>query len=102
MSNILVRNLCFKAHQLMDEYLRPPNDGRDWKTLADKMGYSYQKILFFESCTDRGPVYHLIRDYESEEKTVRDLFKLLKEMRREDLIEELQKCIIGKLIEVKA
>lgn len=92
MSELLVRDLTFNAHQLIEEYLRPPNPGRDWRTLADKMGYTNQKIVYLESftSTDRGPVFHLIKDYESNEKTVSELLSLLEEMERKDLIEELQ------------
>lgn len=90
MSHVLVRDLSFEAHQLMDENLRPGNPGRDWKTLADKMGYPYQKILYFESLTHHGPVFHLIKDYEDRGKTVSELLSLLEEMERRDLIEDLQ------------
>lgn len=93
MGELLVRDLSFDAHQLMDEHLRPLNSGRDWKTLAEKMGYTHQRILYLESLTDRGPVFHLIRDYESNEKTVSELLSLLEEMERGDLIEDLQKYI---------
>ncbi|XP_067022698.1 myeloid differentiation primary response protein MyD88-like isoform X1 [Acropora muricata] len=92
MSELLVRDLTFNAHQLIEEYLRPPNPGRDWRTLAEKMGYTNQKIVYLESftSTDRGPVFHLIKDYESNEKTVSELISLLEEMERRDLIEDLQ------------
>ena len=95
MGELLVRELSFSAHQLIEEYLRPPNSGRDWKTLAEKMGYSNQKIIYLESftSTDRGPVFHLIKDYESNEKTVSELLSLLEKMERRDLIEDLQGCI---------
>lgn len=100
MSELLVRELTFNAHQLIEEYLRPPNPGRDWRTLAEKMDYTNQKIVYLESftSTDRGPVFHLIKDYESNEKTVSELISLLEEMERRDLIEDLQgpigKCLI--------
>lgn len=92
MSELLVRELTFNAHQLIEEYLRPPNPGRDWRTLAEKMGYTNQKIVYLESftSTERGPVFHLIKDYESNGKTVSELISLLEEMERRDLIEDLQ------------
>ena len=95
MSELLVRDLSFNAHQLIEESLLTPNSGRDWKTLAEKMGYSNQKIEYLESLisTDRGPVFHLIEDYESNGKTVSEILSLLEEMERRDLIEDLQGCI---------
>ena len=86
-----MKDLSYEAHQRMDMLLLPSIPGRDWKTLADKMGYSNQEILFFES--QKQPVMELISDFESKEKTVSELISLLKEMERDDLIRDLENHI---------
>lgn len=94
MSEKLVKDLSYEAHRRMDLLLLPPASGRDWKTLADKMGYSNEDIKYFECIKkDRGPVMELISDYESKEKPISDLISLLNEMERFDLIEDLQPFI---------
>ena len=69
--------------------MAPPSLGRDWKTLADKMGYTNQKIRYFECCNERA-VEHLIMDYEKQGKTVAEFLSLLEDMERRDLIEDLE------------
>lgn len=71
--------------------LQPPALGRDWKTLADKMGYSNERIKFYE-CR-REPVQELITDYENQGKPISELLTFLEEMERFDLIGDLQKFI---------
>ena len=94
MSEKLVKDLSYEAHRRMDILLLPPASGKDWKTLADKMGYSSEDIKYFECIkNDRGPVIELISDYESREKPISDLMSLLNEMGRLDLIEDLQPFI---------
>ena len=89
-----MKDLSYEAHRRMDILLLPPASGRDWKTLADKMGYSNEDIKYFECIKkDRGPVMELISDYESKEKPISDLISLLNEMERFDLIEDLQPFI---------
>lgn len=88
---MLVKDLSFEAHHRMDVLLLPLNSGRDWKTLADKMGYSHEEIRYLES--KREPVKELIRDYESKGRTVSELLSLLREMERQDLIDDLQEYI---------
>ena len=90
MSEKLVKDLSYEAHLRMDMLLLPSNSGRDWKTLADKMGYSHEEILYFESQTQRSPVMELISNYESKGKTISELKSLLEEMERDDLIEDLE------------
>ena len=91
-----MKDLSFEAHWKMDVLLLPPSPGRDWKTLAYKMGYSIETILYFESKKDKGPVMELIKDYEDRGKTISELISFLNEMERFDLIEDLQP-IIGTL-----
>ena len=88
-----MKDLSNEARRRMDMLLLPPNPGRDWKTLADKMGYSHEEILCFESQTQRSPVMELISNYESKGKTISELIFLLEEMERKDLIEDLENYI---------
>ena len=97
MSDVLVKDLSFEAHHRMEFLLQPLNSGRDWKTLADKMGYSHEEIRYLES--KREPVKELIRDYESKGRTVSELLSLLREMERQDLIDDLQEYI-GTLLDL--
>ena len=93
MDEKLVKDLSFEAHQKMDVLLLPTNPGRDWKTLAEKMGYSMETILYFESKKDKSPVMELIKDYEDRGKTISELISLFSEMERFDLIEDLRPFI---------
>lgn len=93
MDEKLVKDLSFEAHRKMDVLLLPSNPGRDWKTLADKMGYPMETILYFESKKDKGPVMELIKDYEDRGKTISELISFLSEMERFDLIQDLEPFI---------
>ena len=93
MDEKLVKDLSFEAHRKMDVLLLPSNPGRDWKKLADKMWYSMETILYFESKKDKGPVMELIKDYEDRGKTISELISFLSEMERFDLIQDLQPFI---------
>ena len=98
MSDYLVKDLSFEAHHRMEVLLLPPRRGigGDWRALADKMGYSYEQIRYFEAIPviqGRGPVFELISDFESRGKTVSELLSLLNEINRPDVIEDLQKRI---------
>lgn len=90
-----MKDLSYEAHFQMYLLLQPPALGRDWKTLADKMGYSNERIKFYE-CR-REPVQELITDYENQGKPISELLTFLEEMERFDLIGDLQK-FIGKAI----
>ena len=95
MDEKLVKDLSFEAHRKMDVLLLPSNPGRDWKTLADKMGYPMETILYFEckKDKDKGPVMELIKDYEDRGKTISELISFLSEMERFDLIQDLEPFI---------
>lgn len=95
MSEKLVRDLSHEAHFQMQMLLLPPNPGRDWKTLADKMGFPREEILYFECRRD--PVLELISSYESKGRNIYELLCLLEEMERFDVIESLRE-FIGKRI----
>lgn len=86
-----MRDLSHEAHFRMQVLLLPSNPGRDWKTLADKMGFPREEILYFDCRKD--PVLDLISAYESKGKTIPELLSLLEEMERFDLIGDLQKFI---------
>jgi len=90
---MLVRDLRHEARLRMEVLLLPPNPGRDWKTLADKMGFPREEILYLE-CKNE-PVLELLNSSRSERKTIAELFSLLEEMERIDVIEEL-KSLVGK------
>lgn len=95
MSEKLVRDLSHEAHFRMQVLLLPSNPGRDWKTLADKMSFPREEILYFDCRQD--PVLELISAYESKGKTISELLSLLEEMERFDVIHDLEK-FIGKLL----
>ena len=84
-----MRDLSHEAHFRMQVLLLPSNPGRDWKTLADKMGFPREEILYFDCRQD--PVLELISGYESKGKTISELLSLLEEMERFDVIEDLKK-----------
>ena len=95
MNEKLVRDLSHGARFRMQMLLLPPCPGRDWKTLADKMGFAREEILYFECRKD--PVLELISSYENRGTTISELVSLLKEMERFDVIEDLKE-FIGKLL----
>ena len=86
-----MRDLSHEAHFRMQMLLLPPNPGRDWKTLANKMGFPREEILYFECRKE--PVLELISSYENKGKTISELLSLLVEMERFDVIEDLRKFI---------
>ena len=87
----LVKDLSYEAHFLIYKLLLPPAPGRDWKTLADKMGYTQETILYYECLNN--PVKELISDYESKGKPISELLTFLEEMERIDLVTDLEKYV---------
>ncbi|PFX20294.1 myeloid differentiation primary response protein MyD88-A-like isoform X1 [Stylophora pistillata] len=87
----LVKDLSYEAHFQIYKLLLPPALGRDWKTLADKMGYSQETILYYECLNN--PVKELISDYESKGKPISELLTFLEEMERFDLKTDLEKYV---------
>lgn len=87
----LVKDLSYEAHFLIYKLLLPPAPGRDWKTLADKMGYTQETILYYECLNN--PVKELISDYESKGKPISELLTFLEEMERIDLVTDLEKFV---------
>ena len=91
-----MRDLSHEAHFRMQMLLLPPNLGRDWKTLADKMDFPREEISYFGCRQD--PVLELISSYESKGKTISELLTLLEEMERFDVIKDLREFIGESLI----
>ena len=89
----LVRDMSYRAHDKLFMALRPDTPGRDWKALADLMGYTYEQIKNFEC--ERHPVKALINHWEVENKTISELMDFLAQIERNDLLEDL-KPFIGK------
>ena len=81
-----------KGYQKLVEHLQPLSaTGRDYRSLADRMGYSNQYIPWLES-TDN-PVMNLLRTFRENDRKISELTSLLKEMERNDVPEELQPYI---------
>ena len=81
-----------EGYQKLVEYLQPLSaTGRDYRSLADRMRYSNQYIQWLES-TDN-PVMNLLRTFRENDRKISELTSLLKEMERNDVLEELQPYI---------
>ena len=96
MDEKLIRDLSDDARRRMTILLTPPAPGKDWKTLACKMGYTNEEINYI-ACFNERAVTFLLKDYENREnrgeKTVSELLSLLEDMKRKDVIEDLQNFI---------
>ena len=81
-----------EGHQRLTILLQPRDAlGRDYRTLADKMGYRNDYIKFLGSTNE--PVKELIKDYEKGDRKIVELMSLLKDMERWDVVEDLQKYL---------
>ena len=66
--------------------------GKDYRLLADKMGYKYEYIKYLESLPQ--PVKELFIKFAREERrTIKELLSLLKQIDRPDVVEDLQPYI---------
>ena len=87
-----IKDLPSEGYQKLVEHLQPLSaTGRDYRSLADRMGYSNQYIQWLES-TDN-PVVNLLRTFRENDRKISELTSLLKEMERNDVLEELQPYI---------
>ena len=87
-----IKDLPSEGYQKLVEHLQPLSaTGRDYRSLADRMGYSNQYIQWLES-TDN-PVMNLLRTFRENDRQISELTSLLKEMERNDVLEELQPYI---------
>ena len=82
---LMMRNLAI--------LLRPTHMlGKDYRLLADKMGYKYEYIKYLESLPQ--PVKELFIKFAREERrTIKELLSLLKQIDRPDVVEDLQPYI---------
>ena len=88
----MVIHMKIAAHQLLSKLLRPEFPGKDWKSLAGLMGFTYEEILDLEC--DQDPVESVIRQWERQSNaTIEKLLKFLEELERLDAIEDLQPFI---------
>ena len=85
----LLKDLPSEGYQKLVEHLQPLSaTGRDYRSLADKMGYSNQYIQWLGS-TDN-PVMNLLRKFRENDRKISEMTSLLKEMERNDVLEDLQ------------
>jgi len=88
----LLKDLPSEGYQKLVEYLQPLSaTGRDYRSLADRMGYSNQYIQWLGS-TDN-PVMNLLRKFRENDRKISEMTSLLKEMERYDVLQELQPYI---------
>ena len=81
-----------EGYQKLVEHLQPLSaTGRDYRSLADRMGYSNQYIQWLGSTHD--PVMNLLREYRNNDRKISELTLLLKELERYDVVEDLQPYI---------
>jgi len=93
----LIKDMPSEAYKKLVMLLQPLSaTGRDYKSLADRMGYSNQYIQFLQSTKD--PVLTLIKEYQQGDKRISELISLLRDMKRYDVVEELQPYI-GKCVD---
>lgn len=92
----LLIHMNIGAHQLLSKLLRPSFPGHDWKSLADKMGFTYEEILNLEC--DLDPVESIVRHWERQSgATIARLLLFLNDIERLDVIEDLQPFISKRL-----
>ena len=88
----LLKDLPSEGYQKLVEHLQPLSaTGRDYRSLADRMGYTNQYIQWLGS-TDN-PVMNLLRKFRGNDRKISELTSLLKEMERYDVLQELQPYI---------
>ena len=84
-----VIHMSHKAHECLYMHLRPERPGHDWKTLADFMGFTNTEISYY-AC-DSNPVETIVGKWErTPGSTVSQLLAYLREMERDDIIEDFQ------------
>ncbi|XP_073237481.1 uncharacterized protein [Porites lutea] len=89
----LLKDLPSEGYQKLVEHLQPLSaTGRDYRSLADRMGYSNQFNQWLGS-TDN-PVMNLLRKFRENDEKISELTSLLKEMERYDVLEDLQPYIV--------
>lgn len=98
----LVKTLPAGAFKSLSELLKPSTStGKDWKLLADLLGFSHEEILSF-GCEDE-PVTKVLTKWtllKHERATVDKLVGYLESIGRLDAVEELDRYIGKCLIKV--
>ena len=92
----LVKTLPAGAFGVLSTLLRPPSPGKDWKALADLMGFSMEEIRYFDA-EKEDPVVKVLTKWSllrHEKATTAILVNFLRQIGRLDVIEDI-KCFIG-------
>eukprot|EP00795_Rhopilema_esculentum_P014419 gene14419-5473_t len=90
-SQKLVKTLCFEALNQLSLLLKPARLGKDWRSLADLIGFSNEDIMYLAE--DKEPVVELMKEWvkrHQEGATIGKLTEYLKKLGRLDVIEDLQ------------
>ena len=88
----MVIHMRIAAHQRLSLLLRPNSFGKDWRNLAEFMGFTYEEILNLEC--DQDPVESIVRQWERKPcATIAILISYLEKLKRYDAIEDLQPFI---------
>lgn len=88
----LFKDIPPKALELLVIQLQPLCPfGKDYRLLADKMGYSNEYIKYLESSPK--PVNELLMTYAEEGRTIEELLSFLKQIDRPDVVEDLEQFI---------
>lgn len=65
-----------------------PHSDNDWKVLAEKIGYTYDKIRWLE--TQRSPMELLLNKFKEDGKDISDLKGPLSQIGRLDAVSEIE------------
>lgn len=89
----LLKDMPSEVYEKLTILLQPTHIlGKDYRLLADKMGYKYEYIKYLESLPQ--PVKELFIKFAREERrTIKELLSLLKQIDRPDVVEDLQPYI---------
>ena len=90
-SQKLVKTLCFEAFNQLSLLLKPERLGKDWRSLADLIGFNNEEIMYLAE--EKEPVVELMKEWvkrHQEGATIGKLTDYLKELGRLDVIEDLQ------------
>lgn len=89
----MVIHMRIAAHQRLSMLMRPRSFMKDWKNLADLMGFTWEEILNIQEC-DFDPVISVVRQWErNPDATIKKLISFLKKLGRHDVVEDLQPFI---------
>ena len=91
----LVKTLPYGAFDVLSRGLLPPAIGRDWRSLADLMGFSVEDIRYF-SAGNEDPVLKTLTTWASlrhDKATTTKLIEFLRQLGRLDVVEDLEPFI---------